>query len=312
MNANFSHIRAWWLRAMAISLCTLWVALPGAADDLPLLPEQESHPFEDARHKSLKGARALGDWLDELGYTLAGVRQGDAVPALFALDLPEDLAAAPLRAKDSDFIRLLLPNILAVNAQISAVRTRLEGLVALSPANRTEAEQTWLAGLLAHYGLGHEVTDKALEQLLLQLDVIPVGMMLAQGTDESGWGTSHFAVAGDALYGEHNPRGHKHYLTTRGGHVEVAAFNSLFEGTAAYVYNLNTVKAYQPMWEARRALKAQHRLTGYQLVGSLERYSTRGKDYVRDLRNLITHHQLDAYDEAVLGNERATLVQFER
>ncbi|MCF1428765.1 MAG: glucosaminidase domain-containing protein [Shewanella sp.] len=312
MNVNFSCIRAWWLSGMAISLCTLWVALPGMAKDLPLLPEQESHPFADAKHMSLKGANALGSWLDELEYTLAAVRLGEAVPPVYALNLPKDLAAAPLKAKNSDFIRLLLPSILAVNTQIAAVRSRLEALVAVPLENRTEAELTWLAELSAHYRLGDQAKDKALEQLLLQLDVIPVGMMLAQGIDESGWGTSHFAVAGNALYGEHNPKGHKHYLTTPGGHVKVAAFNSLFEGTAAYVYNLNTAKAYQSMWEARRAFKAQRRLTGHQLVGELDRYSTRGKNYVRDLRNLISHHQLDAYDRAVLGSKQATVLRFER
>lgn len=303
-----------WSNAL-VSLCSTLLLLTSAAvsaDDLPQLPEQQVRPFEDARHKSLSGSKALGELFSQQGYSLQGVKQGDPVPRVFGLNLPDDLNKQPVPDKISEFIRLLLPNVLAVNEQINRVRIRLVQLLAVSADDRTDAENQWLLGLLGHYSIEAQLTDKNLQQLLMQLDVIPVGMVLAQGIDESGWGTSHFAVAGNALYGEHNPKGGTHYLTTPGGHVKVAAFDSMFQGTAGYMYNLNTGRAYEGLWQLRKQLKAENRLTGYQLVGALEHYSTRGNAYVDNLRSLITNHQLDAYDRAKLADDTQITLTFSR
>ncbi|MCL2912574.1 glucosaminidase domain-containing protein [Shewanella corallii] len=302
-----------WLKRLSLSFSVILLSSCFvAADGLPQLPEQEERPFADTRHKSLAGAKALGEMFDAQGYKLDSVKQGAGVPPLFGLNLPKDLNNQPVTEKISEFIRLLLPNVLAVNQQITRVRQQLEVLVKIPVSQRTAAENEWLQELLTHYSIAPQLTSDNLNQLLMQLDVIPVGMVLAQGIDESGWGTSHFAIAGNALYGEHNPKGSSHYLTTPGGHVKVAAFDSMFEGTAAYMFNLNTAKAYQGLWQLRQTLKREHRLTGYELVTSLEHYSTRGNAYVENLQSLITHHQLDAFGGATLTDDTPTTLTFSR
>ena len=312
-NAKHGHRTAWF--AAFSSFCfsvLLTISGTAVAESFPTLPELEERPFADARHKSLVGANALGEMFAHLGYQLDAVKKGAGVPPVFGLNLPDDLNAQPVPDKISEFIRLLLPNVLAVNQRIALVRKQVESLAKVPESQRSTSETEWLEKLLAHYSVGHEVTAANLTQLLLQLDEIPVGMVLAQGIDESGWGTSHFAIAGNALYGEHNPKGGTHYLTTPGGHVEVAAFDSLFQGTAAYMYNLNTGRAYEELWQLRKQLKAESRLTGYQLVTSLEHYSTRGNAYVENLRSLIVNHQLDAFDAAKLIDETPTTLSFGR
>jgi Bax protein len=176
----------------------------------------------------------------------------------------------------------------------------------------TTEEQAWLQVLANDYGLkdsakgaplqGGDNPAVNIQQLLLHIDVIPTGMVLAQGIDESGWGTSHFAVQGNALYGEHLPQSGGKYLTTPGGHVKVAAFDNLHQGTAAYIYNLNSSRAYNDLWQLRQVLRAKGQpVTGYQLVEALANYSVRGQAYVKNLRSLIKQHDLDSYNEAALA-----------
>ena len=44
--------------------------------------------------------------------------------------------------------------------------------------------------------------DKAIEILLLRVDVLPAAMVLAQAAVESGWGTSRFAEEANNLFGQ--------------------------------------------------------------------------------------------------------------
>jgi len=45
-------------------------------------------------------------------------------------------------------------------------------------------------------------SDQALQdELILHVDTLPPSLVLAQGAEESGWGTSRFAIEGNALFG---------------------------------------------------------------------------------------------------------------
>lgn len=137
-------------------------------------------------------------------------------------------------------------------------------------------------------------------------------MMLAQGIDESGWGTSHFAIAGNALYGQHLARKGGKYLISSSGNVKVAAFDNIYHSTASYVHNLNTTRAYSSFRDIRHKLRQENKtITGHQMVQALSEYSSRGQAYVDDLRSLIRHHELDSYDRAALSDTRdPALVSF--
>ena len=41
-----------------------------------------------------------------------------------------------------------------------------------------------------------------LNELLIRMDVIPTSIALAQAAKESGWGTSRFALEGNAIFGQ--------------------------------------------------------------------------------------------------------------
>ncbi len=171
-------------------------------------------------------------------------------------------------------------------------------------------EQQWLADISKQYGLA----KVSFKQLLLRVNIIPVSMALAQGIDESGWGTSYFAIEANALFGEHLAKGGTHYVESRTGHIKVAAFDYLYQGVASYMHNLNSTHAYREMWQLRQQLAPSNRgITGKQLIPSLLDYSVRGQVYVDDLLNLIKWHDLGAYDNAVLQTDvEARLLMFSR
>jgi Bax protein len=83
----------------------------------------------------------------------------------------------------------------------------------------------------------------------------------------------------------------------------IRAFDHLLDSARAYAKNLNTHRAYRELREKRAQMRATgKRLDGYELAGTLTRYSQRGQDYVRTLRSIIRANELQAFDGARLGD----------
>ncbi|MCP3700472.1 MAG: glucosaminidase [Aliivibrio sp.] len=276
------------------------------AADLPISPEKLTSPYPEVKVTTLNSAQSLINEFKQHQYQLAKVSKTDQIPSFFVENLPSDLNSLPVQEKISGFIRLLLPTIIEVNKRISAVRNDVITLSKQPKSEWSKEETIWLNELMLSYG----IESNNIDDLLLRLDIIPVGMVLAQGIDESGWGTSYFAVKGNGLYGEHlSSKGGK-YLSTPGGHVKVAAFDNLFAGTARYMYNLNTTSAYKDLWTLRKKLSTEGKLSGYELVESLSHYSTRGDAYIENLQSLIKHHQLDSFDNVEFNNTTPVRIRF--
>jgi Bax protein len=115
-------------------------------------------------------------------------------------------------------------------------------------------------------------------------------MAIAQGGVESGWGTSAAARTGNALFGQ-----------IRSGSPQ--PFTSVGEATDAYIANLNTHPAYAGFRDARAALRERgESLDGYNLIGSLLRYSELGQNYVRFVRQIMRENELTDFDKARLSS----------
>jgi Bax protein len=129
-------------------------------------------------------------------------------------------------------------------------------------------------------------------------------LALAQAASESGWGTSRFASAGNALFGQWTwGKGLKptEQRTSEFGDQRVAAFDSIVLAAYSYALNLNTGRAYHDFRLKRADLRRQkQRISGTILAETLLRYSERGQAYVNDLEALIRQNQFDAVDDAYL------------
>ena len=62
----------------------------------------------------------------------------------------------------------------------------------------TDTEKQWLRQKLLEY----KVKKGDIKELIERVDIIPTSIALAQAAKESGWGTSRFALEGNAIFGQ--------------------------------------------------------------------------------------------------------------
>ena len=98
-----------------------------------------------------------------------------------------------------------------------------------------------------------------IDELLYKLDIIPAGLALGQAAYESGYGTSRFAVAGNALFGQWTFGGEglvpEQQRESLGDH-RIAAYDWPFDSVRAYFINLSSHPAYEDFRRLRAELKA--------------------------------------------------------
>jgi Bax protein len=205
------------------------------------------------------------------------------------------------------------PLVLQVNEAISqargnliAIRERVRAGESLTPG-----ERAWLERIAAEYNAD---ADK-LDELLRRVDIVPPSLALAQAAIESGWGTSSGALLGNALFGQYTTDekvGLHNSAMREGMDFHIRAFGGLLEAVDSYAHNLNTHSAYKAFRAQREKLRAGgENLDGYKLAPWIRRYSSRGEDYVRDVRRVIRGNDLDSFDDAWLDDGTVTSVVFD-
>lgn len=235
----------------------------------------------------------------------AGIRD---VPRLYITDISsrwqDTSQQIPVITKKKIFFRLIAPLALASNEAILVDRKRLLH----SAINK---DQDWLLSLADKYKLNVSsgaVTEDQYEELIQRVDIIPVSLVLAQSAEESGWGTSRFAVQGNALFGQWDftgkgikPKQQRKEL----GDYGIAQFDSPMESVEAYMLNLNTHAAYARLREKRAAMRVEQQpISGYQLSYTLDKYSERGMAYVNSLHTMMRVNNLAQTDDAVLVGDK--------
>lgn len=296
---------------------------PQSADDAPVNPEEASRRFAEVRqfspHRTALRAQtdrtvdAMLRKFEQEGFDLADLRSPGGqleVPRIFLAALPIDIADVNITEKRKRaFIKVMLPHILRENERIAANRERVERLHERLQRGATLAarDDAWLRQVSEQYGL--DEVDTA--ELLNRLDVVPPGLALAQSIEESGWGTSRFALLGNAVFGqwtwtpgngivpENRPDGETY---------EVQRFRSLEQSVAAYMRNLNSKSSYREFRDKRASMRSRgDDLDSYQLAGQLHRYSVRGADYIRTIRSIMKTNGLEMFDGSRLADEPSAL-----
>ena len=277
---------------------------------MPHLDQGKDQPLQLASLPILPGQRL--DWRrgrqfnsqELLDMSLAALRQGKAaVPPVYLSRFPAKLAKlrSPKLRKDI-FIKTVLPLVLRANKEVREERLRMLDLLTRRDKQHdlSPNEQAFLVHLAAQY----EVPKGDLDELRRRVDVIPASLALAQGAEESGWGTSRFARQGNAVFGQRTFRKGAGLVPLRraqGQHYEVKAFNSLYTSVRSYVWNLNTHFAYKTLRSERAALRDGGKpLSGYALTGALERYSERGQKYIKTIRVIMRANRLHDFDHVRL------------
>ena len=235
---------------------------------------------------------------EDLGYDLKGIRAGQKVKPIYLTKLPKDLKTlGDTKKKRELFIKIVLPLILNENDKITEDRKKLFKI--LGKNFNTVGERVWLKRRFREY----KIEDQDSGKLKMRMDIIPVSIALAQAANESGWGTSRFALEGNALFGQWtwSKKGISPKNKDPDQSHKVLQFQILKASVRAYKNNLNTHNAYKEFRETRAKLRQENkRIIGLDLTKYLKNYAAIGEKYVSIIENIIENNSLTDFDKADL------------
>jgi len=234
----------------------------------------------------------------EVKYNLKDVRETKLVKPVDIGLLPNEIKnIGNIKKRKEMFIKIVLPLILKENNKIRIDRKRLFAI--LGKNSNTDIEKKWLEKKYKQYG----VRQNDLSTLKIRMDEIPVSLAIAQAAKETGWGTSRFALKGNALFGQWtwSGEGLKPKYAEKGEEHKVMKFHSLQLSVRAYLRNLNTHSSYKNLRKARTKLRNKNKpLNSIVLSNHLDKYAETGNEYIEVLQKIILQNNLKDFDEARL------------
>ena len=243
-------------------------------------------------------AATIEELFKSTNYNLKDVRKNKLVKPVSLTLLPTEIKKIENTKKRKDlFIQIILPLIIKENHNIRLDRKQLFSI--LNKSKNTTAEKDWLVSKFKQYG----VINKDLSTLKIRMDEVPISMAIAQAAKETGWGTSRFALEGNALFGQWTWTGEG--LKPSGADDDsthkVMKFKVLQASVKAYQRNLNTHSSYKEFRSTRAGLRDDgKKLDSLILTEHLDRYAETGKEYVRILQQIIKQNNLTDFDDAKL------------
>ena len=237
---------------------------------------------------------------EKSGYNLEKVREGEPVANFFLAKFPQGISELDsIEQRKRIFIQILLPIVLSENEKIITDRRKL---VTIINRKSFKKDAEWLNEKFEQY----KVKNNSPKELLVKMDIIPPSLAIAQAAYESGWGTSRFAIEGNALFGQWNWKENNGMIPEDRGENEkyqISKFNQIRYAVSAYKNNLNTHAFYEDFRKERakqRAGRLIGSISGTKLVEHVHKYSIRGNDYVLGLKKIIEQNSLQDFDKANL------------
>jgi len=236
----------------------------------------------------------------DVEYDLGKVRSQKLVKPIYFTQFPRDLDALQnTKLKKETFIKIVLPLIVAENEKILADRKKLT--ILSDKKYTTDSEKQWIRQKLLEY----KVKKGDLNELLIRMDVIPTSIALAQAAKESGWGTSRFALEGNAIFGQWTWSGQGIAPLDRDSNKKhkILKFPILRASVKAYQNNLNTHKSYFKFREKRSILRGKNKkVVGLELTDTLNNYAQTGSEYTDTLNQIIKQNRLLDFEPVRLVN----------
>ncbi len=244
-------------------------------------------------------ASTVKELFKDTNYDLDEIRKTKVVKPVKLSVLPGEMKKIQsTQEKKKLFIEIILPLILEENDRIKLDRIKL--FTILNKNNNTRSEINWLNSKFKQYG----VVKKDLSTLKIRMDEIPVSLALAQAAKETGWGTSRFAIEGNALFGQWTftgegikPAG----ADSDDGNHKVMKFKILKASVRAYQRNLNTHNSYREFRLNRAIMRDRNKdLDSLKLADYLDKYAATGKSYTEIIKKIINQNSLTDFDKVKL------------
>lgn len=242
---------------------------------------------------------ALAIWLPTLFHDKAEYSEqvvNEAVVTVPTItEVPNFNDFADVRDKKQAFFGYLAPIVKAENAKIEAERNSALELenIRKNGTKLTKQQRQQLEAIASRYNVEVDYDDleATFGVLMRRVDVVPEALVLVQAANESGWGTSRFAVDALNFFGQwcFSPGcGLVPDSRVDGMNHEVRKFDSVNASVRSYLRNINTHPAYFDL----RRLRAERRSAGadlraLDLTPGLLSYSERGENYIHELNSMI-------------------------
>ena len=237
---------------------------------------------------------------ENLKYDLKSIRLGQSVKPVYLTKLPKDLKKIKSTNKRKDtFIKIIMPLILNENEKILNDRNKLFKI--LGKQSNTMGEKVWLKRRFKDY----EIKGEDIAELKSRMDIVPTSIAIAQAAKESGWGTSRFALEGNAMYGQWTWGGDGIEPSKKDSKKEhkILKFPKLQSSVSAYMKNLNTHRGYSEFRKERAEIREKNQIVkGIDLVVYLYNYAETGSEYVKILKKIIEQNNLTDFDSSILMN----------
>ena len=262
--------------------------------------------LNDLENDSVRlSASTIKQLFEDTGYNLNDVRKKKLVKPVALTLLPQEIKMIENSKKRKEFfIQIVLPLIIEENNNIKIDRKTLFAII--NKSNNSNTEKKWLEKKYKQYG----VKSGDLSSLKIRMDEIPVSLAIAQAAKETGWGTSRFALEGNALFGQWtwSGEGLKPKEAKEGQSHKVMKFNVLQASVRAYQRNINTHSTYKDFRKARAKLRDNNKpLDSIELSKYLNKYAETGNQYVEVLQKIIKQNKLQDFDDAKLLPASANL-----
>ena len=254
--------------------------------------KEKQKPYNPENDYNLNTLTVL-NLFEDLDYDLDTVRDSKLVKPIYFTRLPKDLdSIKSTKKKKETFLKILLPLIVAENEKIESDRKYLFKIL---KQNDKPENKKWINKKHREY----KVTNRNISELIQKMDVIPISIALAQAAKESGWGTSRFALEGNAIFGQWTWKGDgiEPLEKSSDQNHKILKFPLLRASVKAYITNLNSHNGYKDFRKKRFELREQNKpLIGQELIDELDNYAQTGKEYTKVLRQIIDQNDLDEFE----------------
>jgi Bax protein len=201
------------------------------------------------------------------------------------------LSKLTIQQKKETFINMMIPSILLAKYKMRLERKKV--LILSKKKNLSVEEGFWL------YQKKVDFNAETNDELYKNMELHPTSLIIAQAIIESGWGTSKFFQQANNVFGiwSFNKQDQRISASeTRGKkRIYLKKYSSIHQSIYDYLLTIGHVSQYKSFREKR--LETQDPFT---LVKYLDKYSERGKDYVKDIKNIIKSNKLTKYDTYAL------------
>ncbi len=236
--------------------------------------------------------------LNQINLSYSNINSLEDLANFRLLTLPKDLSnIEPVSRRKNIFLSSILPLVVAENLNILEDRKKLcKAIKDNNSQLKDEIAKKYFIDL-------SEIEEISIDPTLKRIvDIVPVSLVMAQAAVESGWGTSRFALEGNALFGQWTWDKSKGIEPKNASDTKAAVrkFKTLNDSIVAYMINLNTHKAYSSMRSKRKRACNQNRLiSGYELATWMGNYAVTRDEYIKTLRQVIKKNKLDKLDSLI-------------